>query len=138
MFIFALLGLILDEDTLNGCADETITKGKDTLTITFKRDNDKKYAVLSLLDILMEEDREMYIELHKFINNYKENYWYTVSLVFGKNPNCNKGELQKIIFENSDCEELIYYIAKKIVNILGKEQKDYIYFEMCNEILHIR
>lgn len=138
MFVFTLLGLIFDKDTLNGCENEVITKENDTLTIKCKSDNDIKSAALSLLDTLVGEDRDTCIDIHKFINNYKEDYWYTISLVFGKNPNCGKGELQKIVFENSECETLILYVAKHIINDLSREQKDYIYFEMCNEILHIR
>lgn len=109
MHIFALLGLILDkiceDEIING---EVVVKDRETIN---------KYIVPII-------NEDVYID-----DSSK------VTLKFGKNPCCHRGELQSILIENKGKPLTTVKVGDAILDILTDFRMDEIYFSICDEII---
>lgn len=109
MHIFALLGLILDKM----CEDEIING-----TVIIK---DRSIINNYIVPIISED-------IHIDNNSI-------VTLKFGKNPCCRRGELQNILIENEGKPLTTVEVGDAILDILTDSRMDEIYFSICDEII---
>lgn len=109
MHIFALLGHILDKI----CEDEIIN---GTVVI-----RDRSIINNYIVPIVSED-------IHIDNNSI-------VTLKFGKNPYCHRGELQNILIENEGKPPTTVEVGDTILDILTDSRMDEIYFSICDEII---
>lgn len=61
--------------------------------------------------------------------------WYMADLKFGKNPRCNRGELQTVNIFNSEGMRTTCEVGGSILEELSWTVMDDLYFAMCDEIV---
>ena len=124
MFIFSLLGHLLD-NIQDYDFDKNVIDDNH-VSVNIHNTDIIGNAILPLCDDIVEER----------YNVIENGQWYMACLNFGKNPNCNRPELQSITFTNSNGDSCTCNVGEEILKAVSLINKDEPYFTFCTEIFY--
>lgn len=123
MFIYTLLAILHDSLWVGNKSCNKIVIDNDTVCVIVNNKEIINKIILPFCEDMIED-----------FNNEVD--WSCVSLTFGKNPFNKRPELQLVSVQDSTGFGYSHKVSKPVLQLLASEEKDEIYYELCEEIFY--
>lgn len=123
MFIYTLLAILHDSLWVGNNYCNKVVIDNETVCVIVNNKEIINKIILPFCEDMIED-----------FNNEVD--WSCVSLTFGKNPFNKRPELQLVYVQDSTGFGYSHKVSKSVLQLLASEEKDEIYYELCEEIFY--